>query len=193
VTSVNRAVLIILVHQVLFQGTFLVKNILLSRKLGIPVRGKNREATVSIAYFIVFIAVSIALAAMNEPFGTVDTLSEAAALPVALGLLTANLVVGSAALIGLRDSWRVGVMEDQRTDLIESGIYRYSRNPYFLSYLLMFAAYTILLRSVVLLALSLIGAVLIHSMVLKEEKHLLAMHGETYRRYRERAPRYLIV
>jgi protein-S-isoprenylcysteine O-methyltransferase Ste14 len=75
---------------------------------------------------------------------------------------------------------------------VESGIYRYSRNPYFLAYLLMFAAYTVLLQSALLLGLSAIGFILVHSMVLREEKHLAKLHPQAYREYCQRVPRYLI-
>jgi len=114
-------------------------------------------------------------------------------LAIALTLLVINLFVGVASLIGLRDSWRVGVMEDQQTDLIKGGIYSFSRNPYFLSYLIMFVAYTVLLQNIILLILSLVGFAMIHLMVLKEEKHLTASHGEKYRQYQKRVPRYIII
>jgi protein-S-isoprenylcysteine O-methyltransferase Ste14 len=57
----------------------------------------------------------------------------------------------------------------------------------------MFVAYTVLLRSIILLILSLVGFAVIHAMVLKEERHLTSLHGDTYRTYRKRVPRYLII
>lgn len=189
----NRAVVIILVHQIAFQGMFFAKNISLRRKLGVLVRGQNREANLSIAFFSLFIVVSVLLCLSDAPFGTVDVVAKTTALTVALALLLINLLVASASLLGLRDSWRVGVLEDQQTDLIEEGIYGLSRNPYFLSYLIMFAAYTVLLQNAILFVLSLAGSALIHAMVLKEEKHLTALHGDKYRQYQKRVPRYIII
>ncbi len=185
--------LVILVHQTIFQGMFFAKNISLRRRLGIPIRGRNREATMSVGFFALFIIISLLLGLFETPFGTFNLLTRAGALAVALILLSMNLVVGAVSLIGLKDSWRVGVPEGQQTDLIEGGIYRFSRNPYFLSYLIMFLAYTVLLQNVILLVLSLVGFAMVHLMVLKEEKHLTALHGEKYRRYRKRVPRYIII
>lgn len=187
------SVRIILIHQIIFQFMFFAKNILLRRKLGMTVRGRNREANLSIAFFSLFIVVSVLLGLLDAPFGTVNLIKRSAATVVALALLAVNLLVGSASMIGLRDSWRIGVLEDQRTDLIEGGIYRFSRNPFFLSYMIMFASYTILLQNIILFVLSLAGFAMIHAMVLKEEKHLTAMHGDRYRRYKERVPRYIII
>jgi protein-S-isoprenylcysteine O-methyltransferase Ste14 len=172
---------------------FFTKNILLSHRLSRPIRGRNREANLSIGFIGLFITLSILLALFNAPFGTVHIVARRTALTVALSLLTVSIFGATASLIGLKDSWRVGVLEGQETDLIEQGIYRFSRNPYFLSYLIMFAAYTILLQNIILFILSFVGFALIHTMVLKEEKYLAALHGEKYRRYQKRVPRYIII
>lgn len=187
------SVIIILVHQIIFQGMFFVKNISLSRRLGMPIRGKNREAVMSVGFIVLFILISLVLGLFEAPFGTFSLLKRTSALAVAAALLVANILIGISSLTGLRDSWRVGVLEDQRTDLIEKGIYGFSRNPYFLSYLIMFLAYTVLLQNIILLVLSPVGFAMIHLMVLKEEKYLTALHGEKYRQYRKRVPRYIII
>ena len=189
----RSSVLIIVIHQVIFQGMFFAKNIALRRRLGMPIRGKNREAAFSIAFVGLFILVSVVLGLLDAPRGTVAFLPRNAALALALALLAVNLLVGAAALIGLRDSWRVGVLEDQHTDLVEGGMYRFSRNPYVLSYLMMFAGYVVLLQNLILLVIGLIGSACFHAMVLREERHLTALHGEKYRQYQIRVPRYLII
>ena len=57
----------------------------------------------------------------------------------------------------------------------------------------MFVAYMVLLQNIILLILSLLGFAMIHLMVLKEEKHLTALHGENYLQYQKRVPRYIIL
>ena len=178
-----------MIHQSVFQGMFFAKNILLRRKLGKPIRGGNREANLSIGFFSLFIALSVLLGLSSTPLGMVHLVARNTALTIALALLSLNLLVGAVSLAGLKDSWRVGVLEDQETELIDDGIYRFSRNPYFLSYLIMFAAYTVLLQNIILLALSLVGFALIHAMVLTEEKYLATQHGQKYRQYQKRVPR----
>jgi protein-S-isoprenylcysteine O-methyltransferase Ste14 len=189
----SGSVIIILVHQTIFQGMFFAKNNSLRRKLGMPIRGKNWEATLSVGFIVLFIVISLLLGLFEAPFGTFNLLKRTSALAVAFTFLVTNVLVGVASLIGLKDSWRVGVLEDQQTALIERGIYSFSRNPYFLSYLIMFVAYTVLLQNIILLVLSPVGFAVIHLMVLKEEKHLTALHGEKYRQYQKRVPRYIII
>jgi protein-S-isoprenylcysteine O-methyltransferase Ste14 len=186
----NEATWIILLHQALFQGLFMAKNISLKIKLGKPIRGNNAEANRAVGFFILFIALSLYLAATDRgngipAFGLITGLS--------LSLLGLNLLVAIASLRDLGKSWRVGVIEEQETALIEEGIYRYSRNPYFVSYLLLFAAYTLLLKSMLLLVLSCIGFALVHAMIRREEAYLDRVHGQTYLRYKQRVPRYLLL
>ncbi len=178
---------LILLHQVLFQGMFLAKNILLRHRLGQPIKGSNAEANLSIAFFAIFIGLALWLSAGP---GTTD-LAWGGALAIAWLLMLASLGIAAVSLNDLGESWRVGVIEEQETELIERGVYRFSRNPYFLAYLLMFAGYTALLKSPLLLMLSLIGFGMIHAMVLREERYLAKAHGADYEHYRQCVPRYL--
>lgn len=187
----NQAAAIILLHQLLFQGMFAAKNLVLRRRLGQPIRGRNREANRAVAFFALFIALSLALAWTESDIGAVNLLPDVAATALCFLLLALNLAIGAASLRDLGDSWRVGVIEAQRTDLVVDGIYGATRNPYFTAYLVMFAAYTVLLQNALLLVLSCIGFGLVHAMVLKEEAYLESVHGDAYRDYRARVPRYL--
>jgi len=172
---------------------FIAKNILLRRKIRKPIRGKNAEATISIIFFSVIIAVALTIGFLELPFGTFRFLNDFWATAIGLFLLFLCLAVSAASLINLGDSWRVGVLQDQKTELITSGIYRFTRNPYFLSYLLMFAAFTVLLQNLILFGLSVAAVFLVHSMILKEEKYLRAEHASAFLQYENKVPRYFIV
>lgn len=189
----NETGIIILAHQLVFQGMFIAKNIFLRQKLGQPIRGTNREVNAAIIFFAIFITTALILSFKGFDILLIPILPREFALAVGLLLLGINLVVSGAALLHLKDSWRVGVIGGQQTELISTGIYRYTRNPFFVAYLLMFAAYSILLRSGLLLGLSVFCFWLVHRMVRKEEAYLLSVHGETYTRYKQKVARYLIV
>ncbi len=188
----NKYFYIILIHQIIFQGMFFAKNIYLHRKTGHQIRGKNKEAVVSTVFFALFIVVSIIFASIDSPIGSFYVVDSSLSFIIAMVLIVANIIVGAASLINMKDSWRVGVLEDQKNLLIEDGIYKFSRNPYFLSYILMFIAYTILLQNIILLCFSIIGIVLTHSMIIKEEQYLLSVHKESYLQYKKKVPRYFI-
>ena len=185
--------LIIFLHQLVFQGMFFAKNITLGRKLGKRIRGFNLEASLSIGFFMVFIGLSLFFALSDSAPGRHSLLPGSVALASGVLLLVVNVLLGMASLRDLGDSWRVGVIREQATELVETGIYRHSRNPYFVAYLLMFAAYTVLLQNLILLGLSLVGLGMVHAMIRKEEKYLAGLHGEAYRDYTQRVPRYLFL
>lgn len=183
---------VILGHQLIFQGMFVMKNFLLQRKTGKQIRGKNIEATISIAFFAAFIGAAMWLSVLTQPLGRIHLLNNLLAMTLGLGLLFLSLVVSGASLKNMKDSWRVGVLEDQTTDLVTTGIYGFTRNPYFVAYLLMFAGYTVILQNLILLGLSIIGFLFVHKMIMKEEKYLYTVHGDVYGNYRAKVPRYIL-
>ncbi|PLW69358.1 methyltransferase family protein [Pseudohalioglobus lutimaris] len=187
----TESILIIVVHQLVFQGMFFVKNFSLRRRLGKPIRGSNIEASVFIGFSVIFLGLTFVEAFRGAgEMGPLSTWDSAAFL-LGIILMSASVVVAWASLRDLGDSWRVGVIEEQQTTLIETGIYRFTRNPYFVAYLILFAAYTVFLQSLLLLILSAVGFGLIHMLVRKEETYLATQHGETYLRYKNNVPRYL--
>jgi len=184
--------IIILIHQLIFQGMFITKNIVLGKKIKKQIRGNNVEAKISIIYFTSIIIITFIFSIYNISFGRIYLPGESLVTLTGLTLLILSLIISAASLINLGDSWRVGVIEDQKTEFVTSGIYRYTRNPYFLSYLLMFAAYTILLQNLVLLGLSIVAIFFVHNMISKEEKYLLSMHPEAFSQYKNKVARYII-
>lgn len=184
---------IIIVHQILFQGMFAIKNLILVQKTGKKIRGRNIEAAIAIIYFAIFILASLVISYFNLGLGTLHFPAKMASHVTALGFIIINLIVSALSLVHLKDSWRVGVIENQKTELITGGIYSISRNPYFLSYFLMFLGYTLLLQNLILLVLSFIGIFLVHKMIIKEEKYLYSIHGDSYLEYKSKVPRYFII
>lgn len=183
--------LLIIGHQLIFQGMFLAKNIRLKRRLGGPIRGHNLEANLAIVLFAVYVITAITLAVVQGAPGDDAPLPANITRTAGLVLLLASLLIARAALKDLGDSWRVGVIDDHRTDLVEQGVYRFSRNPFFVAYLCSFAGYGIALQSATLLSLLLLCIIATHAMILREEEYLKGLHGSLYEAYRQRVPRYL--
>ena len=93
----------------------------------------------------------------------------------------------------MRDSWRVGIKEEDKTDLIISGIFKITRNPYFVSYIVLFLAYILLVANIIIIISALLSFFSIHKMIMKEEKYLEALHGKKYLDYKKNVPRYLLI
>ena len=84
-----------------------------------------------------------------------------------------------------------GIPDRDKTELITSGIYAYSRNPAFLGFDLMYLGTFLLLGNWLTGLCSAFAILTLHLQILQEERFLEAAFGEPYRRYRTQTARYL--
>lgn len=95
------------------------------------------------------------------------------------------------AVITMKDSWRAGIPENDRTKMVTGGIYSVSRNPAFLAFDLAYLGVLLVLFNIPLLAFSVFSAVMLHLQILQEEKFLPTVFGDEYRNYKNHVRRYL--
>jgi protein-S-isoprenylcysteine O-methyltransferase Ste14 len=114
-------------------------------------------------------------------------------------LAASGLIVGLAGLVvvllaqaAMGSSWRIGVDDTERTELIRSGLLRSIRNPIFTGMAAVYLGITLMAPTLVaVLALAcLIVAVQIQVRVV-EEPYLRRAHGDTYTRYAATTGRFL--
>lgn len=115
--------------------------------------------------------------------------------PVWIGIAIAFLgvMIFVIAMVTMRDSWRAGIPEKDKTVLVTSGIYRFSRNPAFLGFDLMYLGILFSFFNYLHLLFALFAVVMLHLQILQEEKFLTAAFGESYTDYKKRTGRYLII
>lgn len=176
-----------------FYGTYFIK-LFHQRKQGIQTNllGKGKtgfvkfiEITLKIATYIVpaVEAVSILMNTYPEPVWF-------RGIGVILG--TAGTGVFVVSVITMRDSWRAGVPKDEKTELVTSGIYAYSRNPAFLGFDLIYIGELAMFFNWYLLAVTLLAVVILHLQIVHvEEDFLNAAFGDEYLAYRKKVRRYI--
>ena len=92
------------------------------------------------------------------------------------------------------DFWqsvRIGVDYEHAGKLTTTGIYRYSRNPMYLSFLLLFFGEFLIFPNLGLLVCFVVAALSFHLQVLKEEAFLKEHYGKEYLNYYEKVRRYV--
>ena len=94
------------------------------------------------------------------------------------------------ATVTMKSSWRVGIPEE-KTTLVTSGIYAWSRNPAFVGFDLMYVGICLVFFNIPLFLISLWATVMLHLQILQEEVHMEKMCGAEYREYRARTMRDL--
>ena len=95
------------------------------------------------------------------------------------------------SVLCMKDSWRAGIPDKDRTELVTSGIYRYSRNPAFLGFDFMYIGMLLMYFNLPMLAVSAFAIIMLHLQILQEERYLTENYGESYREYRKHVFRYL--
>lgn len=99
-------------------------------------------------------------------------------------------IVFAIAVFTMRDSWRAGIAENDKTELITSGIYSISRNPAFLGFYLVYIGILLMFFNWILLVITVFAITMLHLQVLQEEKHLATAFGKDYCEYKQKVKRY---
>ena len=76
-------------------------------------------------------------------------------------------------------------------DLNQNGLYRFSRNPMYLSYFLLFMGWALLTHSGLLGGIVIIFQLSSHWIILSEERWCIGKFGDAYRQYMKRVRRYI--
>lgn len=108
-----------------------------------------------------------------------------------IGLLIISLVWTVLAQIQMGNSWRIGIDEDKKTVLVQTGIFRFSRNPIFLGMIFTLLGVFLTIPNALTLLFLVLGFVLIQIQVRLEEEFLSRMHGAEYDEFRRQVRRWL--
>ena len=146
---------------------------------------------------VLFVAALIAgvVAPVLGVLGILDPWSALAAPEVGwTGLAVA--VVGFVATVGAQaamgSSWRIGVREAEETDLVTTGVFRWSRNPIFAAMVVAVLGLTIAVPNVVQVVALVTLVVAVELQVRGvEEPYLLQRHGASFAEYASRTGRFV--
>ena len=186
--------ILLLTLTVIFLGSFVRRNILVMKRTKQRVRSNDNLVRASIMLSsLCFLVPSVSVFSKKwyHHMGAIPFLRHPIISFTGLFLFGAGIISGWIISAQLKDSWRVGVPENQITELIQEGVYAYIRNPYFLTYYIMYIGLFLVRPSFLFLFLVLVIVIVFHFMVLKEEEYLLKIHGNAYEKYKNRTGRYL--
>jgi protein-S-isoprenylcysteine O-methyltransferase Ste14 len=142
----------------------------------------------AVALAVGLAAPALALADVVEPLEALDTGAVHAAGIALFGLGLAGTLVAQAAMGA---SWRIGVDERARTELVTGGPFTVVRNPIFAAMLPASAGLALMVPSVVAFAgLAALVVALELQVRVVEEPYLLRTHGAEYASYAARVGRF---
>ncbi|KYH07374.1 beta-carotene 15,15'-monooxygenase [Chryseobacterium cucumeris] len=110
---------------------------------------------------------------------------------IGLGLMMMALIWVVIAQLQMKNSWRIGIDNSAKTELITHGLFRFSRNPIFLGMIISLIGFFLAFPTVIAFAFLLTGSMLMQIQIRLEEEYLLKEHGQIYIAYKKKVRRML--
>lgn len=181
-----------------FYGTYFIKQILQRRK-GIRTdqmgKGEKPKRTIIVETSLKTITY------INGVIQFACTLFSQYMLPVqvplavsGIGLVIAfcGVVFLVLAITEMRDTWRAGINEQQSTDIVKTGVFKYSRNPAFVGFDMLAIGMALAIPGIIVCVGAVLSLLFFHLQILEEEKYLYNTFGDEYIGYKQSTPRYLL-
>ncbi len=110
-----------------------------------------------------------------------------------VGLVLAALGVACfiAAVVVMGRNWRAGFSAEQDTRLVTDGNYRFSRNPAFLGFDMLYIGCALAFPNRINIAFAVMAVLMFHAQIIGEENFLANAFGQEYLDYKARTMRYL--
>jgi protein-S-isoprenylcysteine O-methyltransferase Ste14 len=129
---------------------------------------------------------------LNDHLDPIDPLDVDGLHAVGIVLAALGGLAVFAAQLGMGKNWRVGVSEEQRTDLVTGGWFSICRNPIYTAMVVGWTGFALMVPTWLAL-----GAVVVIALALElqvrvvEEPYLTRTHGDEYRAYASAVGRFI--
>jgi len=107
------------------------------------------------------------------------------------GLLLFSLILVWIAQSQMANSWRIGIDEKNKTELVMNGLYSISRNPIFLGVLIANFGLFLIIPNAFTLLIVVLSTVSINTQIRLEEAFLKSVHGQEYENYLKKVRRWI--
>jgi protein-S-isoprenylcysteine O-methyltransferase Ste14 len=129
---------------------------------------------------------------LNDALEPIDALDTGVVHVIGIALAAAGAMAVFAAQLGMGESWRIGVSDEERTELITGGWFSLVRNPIYSAMILAWAGFALMVPTWLGFAgvIAVASGLELHVRVV-EEPYLLRTHGGAYRAYAARVGRFV--
>ncbi|MBK8443411.1 MAG: isoprenylcysteine carboxylmethyltransferase family protein [Sphingobacteriales bacterium] len=108
-----------------------------------------------------------------------------------LALLALALIWTVVAQADMKNSWRIGIDTETKTELITTGLFRYSRNPVFFGMMMSMLGLFFTTPNALAALFLVVGYMLMQIQIRLEEEFLTREHGQVYLAYRQKVRRLI--
>jgi protein-S-isoprenylcysteine O-methyltransferase Ste14 len=142
------------------------------------------------AILLLFMIARMAAPGIDNAVGRVPGLALPLIAWTGMGSLAAGGAVILIAQAQMGTSWRIG-LDPERTGLVTSGLFAWSRNPTFFGMMLVVSGAFLVVPTIVTCAVLTAAWIAFSVQIRMEEEHLTRMHGAYYERYRTSVSRWI--
>ena len=107
------------------------------------------------------------------------------------GLLVLSLILVWVAQSQMANSWRIGIDEKNKTELVTTGLFSFSRNPIFLGIMIANIGLLLVIPNAFTLLIVSLSTISINTQIRLEETFLINAHGKTYTDYCQKVRRWI--
>jgi len=110
---------------------------------------------------------------------------------IGLSFLVISLVWTVIAQTQMKNSWRIGIDTDTKTELITNGLFSISRNPIFFGMIVTLLGAFLATPNALTVLFVILGYILIQLQIRLEEDFLTREHGQKYLEYKQKVRRFI--
>lgn len=108
-----------------------------------------------------------------------------------LALMAIALIWTIIAQVHMKNSWRIGIDTETKTELVTTGLFKLSRNPIFFGMILSLVGLFLTTPNALTGLFLILGYILIQIQIRLEEEFLTKEHGQNYIAYRQKVRRLI--
>lgn len=174
--------------------SFYLGKIILQKRKGIKTdqiaKGKQKDKVFYIELIMKIATYAVVAVEVISIFSVSSQLPKVIIMIGAIIALAGDVIFGTA-IVTMKDNWRAGLAEEDKTEMVTAGIYKFSRNPAFLGFDCVYIGLLLMFFNWALLIFSVFAIIMLHLQILQEENYLPKVFGEEYIQYKKRVCRYI--
>lgn len=194
--------IILPIYFIIYFGiAFVLKSLIVAKRIGKNplVLPKDDSAYGLIGYYFkltliamfVYVLAFAFFPAWHDYFLPIKQLDDSTIKYIGLILLFISLLWTIIAQGHMKNSWRIGIDTETKTELVTTGLFGLSRNPIFFGMILSLVGLFLVTSNALTALFLILGYVLIQIQIRLEEEFLGKEHGQTYINYKQKVRRLI--
>ena len=184
-----------------FGLAFVLKSVIVAKRIGknplVLPKGDSAFGLIGLYFKLTLIAMFVYVMAFaffptwHDKFLPIISLDNFTLKYIGLGLLAIALIWTIVAQGNMKNSWRIGIDTETKTELVTTGLFKLSRNPIFFRMIISLVGLFLTTPNALTGIFLILGYVLIQIQIRLEEEFLTKEHGQDYINYRQKVRRLI--